>query len=254
MIDKVLAGKTGPMNAQCATNSALTDIVRHARHLLLDFDDPVCSLFARAPTAPVAGRLRAVLSARGVRMSPAIEETSDWFAIMSFAVSAGLEAGSQVEAELARSECDAVATAEPAEHLTDLLAACDHSGRLVAVVSNNSARAVRQYLTRHNLDQRIPVVVARTGPDTGKLKPSPHFIEAAAAGLAAAAADCAVVGDSPADIRAARAAGSPAIGYAAAPSDRPRLAAAGADAIVSSLSDLALALRATGPGPGTRPA
>jgi phosphoglycolate phosphatase len=253
MIDEALAGKTGPMNAQCATNSALADIVRRARHLLLDFDGPVCSLFAGTATAPVAGRLRAVLGARGIRLSPAIVETSDWFAIMSFAASADPVAGWQVEAELARSECEAVATAEPAEHLTDVLAACDHSGRLVAVVSNNSAQAVRQYLTRHNLDQRIPVVVARTGPDTGRLKPSPHFIEAAAAGLGAAPADCAVVGDSPADIRAARAAGAGAIGYAAAPSDRARLAAAGADAIISSLADLALGLRATQPGPETRP-
>ena len=253
MIDKVLAGKTGPMNAQCATNSALTDIVCHARHLLLDFDGPVCSLFARAPAAPVA---RPPRGAQRPRRQDVPGHRGDQRLVRDHVVRgfASLEAGSQVEAELARSECDAVATAEPAEHLTDLLAACDHSGRLVAVVSNNSARAVRQYLTRHNLDQRIPVVVARTGPDTGKLKPSPHFIEAAAAGLAAAPADCAVVGDSPADIRAARAAGSPAIGYAAAPSDRARLAAAGADAIVSSLSDLALALRATGPGPGTRPA
>jgi beta-phosphoglucomutase-like phosphatase (HAD superfamily) len=236
------------MNAQCPTNTALADTVRHARHLLLDFDGPVCSLFAGTATAPVAGQLRDVLGACGIAMSPAIEETGDWFAIMSFAASAGPEAGARVEAELARLECDAVATARPGGDLTDVLAACEQSGRLVAVVSNNSIQAVRKYLIRHGLDRRIPVVVARTGPDVGQLKPSPHFIEAAAAGLAAAPADCAVVGDSPADMRAARAAGSAAIGYAPAPADRARLATAGAHAVVARLSDLAAGLRAARPG------
>jgi phosphoglycolate phosphatase len=236
------------MNAERATNTALVDILRHTRHVLLDFDGPVCSLFAGTATAPVAGLLRDVLAARDIGMPRAIEETRDWFAILSFAASAAPEAGAQVEAELARVECAAVATAEPAEHLTDVLAACQNSNRSVAVVSNNSAQAVRQYLTRHNLDQQIPVVVARTGHDLARLKPSPHFIEAAAAGLAAAPADCTVVGDSPTDIRAARAAGSGAIGYAAAPGDTARLAGAGAGAVVSSLSDLAHGLRASRPG------
>jgi cyclopropane fatty-acyl-phospholipid synthase-like methyltransferase len=44
--------------------------------------------------------------------------------------------------------------------------------RSVAVVSNNSALAVRAYLARHGLDDRISLVVARTNHDPALLNPA----------------------------------------------------------------------------------
>jgi putative transposase len=58
----------------------------------------------------------------------------------------------------------------------DVVTACQNSGRSVSVVSNNSARAVRSYLARHGLDDRISLVVARTSHDPALLKPSPYLI------------------------------------------------------------------------------
>ena len=57
------------------------------------------------------------------------------------------ELAAKVEAELADQEVAAVATARPTPYVHDVLAACRESGRTVAVVSNNSERAVLLYLT-----------------------------------------------------------------------------------------------------------
>jgi beta-phosphoglucomutase-like phosphatase (HAD superfamily) len=47
------------------------------------------------------------------------------------------------------------------------------SGRTIAVVSNNSARAVRAYLAQHGLDDCISAIAACTSPDPALLKPDP---------------------------------------------------------------------------------
>ena len=124
------------------------------------------------------------------------------------------------------------------------MTACQNSGRSVAVVSNNSSRAVHTYLARHGLDHRINLVVARTNHDPALLKPSPHLITQAAHALNAEPGECTLVGDSVTDVQAARLASVQSIGYANKPGRRERLIAAGAGAIINSLADLALRLRA----------
>jgi beta-phosphoglucomutase-like phosphatase (HAD superfamily) len=238
------------MNTEPAPASALDEILNRTGYLLLDFDGPICSLFAGTNTAPVAGLLRGVLLRRGVALRPAVADTGDWFKIMSFAASAGPDAGADVESELTRLECRAARTAEPTAFAADVLAACAESARPVAVVSNNSHRAVRSYLAGHGLDGLVAAIAARTGNDPARLKPSPYLIDMAAEELSAATADCALVGDSRADILAARLAGVRGIGLAAAPQDRARLAAAGAETVIFSMAELASGLRACCGSPG----
>jgi phosphoglycolate phosphatase len=55
--------------------AAFDDILNQTRHLLLDFDGPVCTLFAGTSTAPVADRLRKVLTQQGAELPQAIQET-----------------------------------------------------------------------------------------------------------------------------------------------------------------------------------
>jgi phosphoglycolate phosphatase len=111
-------------------------------------------------------------------------------------------------------------------------------------VSNNADRAVRAYLTQHGLDDRIELVAARASPDPALLKPSPHLIEQAITGLGAPRADCVLLGDTASDMQAARLAGIESIGYANRPGKHASLAAAGATAVISSLAELVLPLRA----------
>jgi beta-phosphoglucomutase-like phosphatase (HAD superfamily) len=115
---------------------------------------------------------------------------------------------------------------------------------LNALVSNNSARAVRTYLELHGLDDRIEFVSARTSADPALLKPDPHLIEQAMAGLGASPEECVLIGDSTTDMQAANRAGTDSIGYANRPGKHDSLTAAGATAVVSSLADLVLIPRA----------
>ena len=88
------------------------------------------------------------------------------------------------------------------------------------------------------------LVSARIRPDPALLKPSPHLIEQAMTGLGAPPAECVLVGDTTTDMQATRLAGIDSIGYANKPGKHDSLAAAGATAVISSLADLVLPLRA----------
>jgi len=125
-----------------------------------------------------------------------------------------------------------------------VLAACRESGRSAAIISATSPAATHAYLAMHDLAGQLTVVAARTAPDPLILPPSPHFIGQTADALNAPSAECAVIGSSPNDIRAARAAGAPSIGYAKTPDDAERQVQAGASAFVYSMTDLTLRIRA----------
>jgi beta-phosphoglucomutase-like phosphatase (HAD superfamily) len=224
--------------------AALDDILTKPRHLRIDFDGPICSLFAGTPTAPVADHLRKVITTADVPVPLAIENTTDWFAILAYAAEIGPDLAASVESELSALEYSAVATAEPTPYVRDVLTACFESGRSAAVISNNSMAAVRAYLSARDLGHQVHAVAARTTPDVTVLKPSPHLIYQAAEALGADRAACAVVGDSPSDIEAAHSAGAKSIGYAKAPHDAERLVDANAGAIITSMANLALRLRA----------
>ena len=112
------------------------------------------------------------------------------------------------------------------------------------MISNNSEKAVRAYLAAHELDGQVGMVAARTSYDAAILGASPYLIDRAANKLGTHASTCVVIGGSRTDIESAYRAGAPSIGYARTPVDSERLTAAGAEAIVLSMADLALRLRA----------
>ncbi len=232
------------MSPERAPFAALDDILDKTRHLLIDFDGPICALFAGTPTAPVADRLRGVITSADVPVPPAIESTTDWFVILAYAAEVSPDLAASVEAELSAVEYTAVTTAEPTPYVRDVLTACHESGRSVAVISNNSVAAVRAYLGAHSLDHQVEAVAARTTPDVTVLKPSSYLIYQAAETLGSAPVACAVVGDLPSDIGAAHSAGARSIGYAKTPHDADRLVDANAGAIITSMANLALRLRA----------
>ena len=70
-----------------ASFAALDDILNQARHLLIDFDGPICSLFAGTLTAPIADHLRGLITAEGERLPQTVKDTGNWFEILTFAAS-----------------------------------------------------------------------------------------------------------------------------------------------------------------------
>ncbi len=228
------------------TGTTLSAILARTRHLLLDFDGPICSIFAGLPASVVADRLRKLFPP-DTPMPASIVDSPDPLEVFAYSAAISGQLAARVEAEMTELELTAVATAAPTPYVHEVMTACRDSGRGVAVVSNNSARAVRAYLTQHGLDDRLAHVIARTSHDPALLKPSPHLIGLAVKTLNASPAECTLVGDSVTDIEAARLAGVQSIGYANKPGKRERLTDAGAGTVITSLADLTLKLRATLP-------
>ena len=231
------------MTRPTPSGSDLDTIVSRTRHLLLDFDGPICSIYAGLPAATVADRLRKLFGDHA-ELPDEIARTADPLAVFAYAATVSEDLAARVETEMTDQELAAVATATPTPYVHEVVTACQNSGRSVAVVSNNSAAAVHSYLARHGLEDRISLVVARTNHNPALLKPSPHLIAKAIDALHAEPGECALVGDSVTDIQAARLASVQSIGYANKPGKRQRLTAAGAGATINSLADLALRFRA----------
>lgn len=220
---------------------ALGAIIARTRYLLLDFDGPICSIYAGLPAPTVAAKLRKLLPRE---LPQEIADTDDPIEIFCYSANVSDELAVRVEAEMADFEVAAVSTAEPTPYVHEVLASARESGRIVGVVSNNSARAVNAHLDHHGLSDGISLIVARTSHNPELLKPSPHLIKQAVRGLGAHAAATTLVGDSFTDIEAAHSAGVASIGYANKPGKRERMARLQAGTVIASMAELALSLRA----------
>jgi phosphoglycolate phosphatase len=233
------------MTLSLPDEQALAGILDRARCLLIDFDGPICDIYAGITDATVADRLRKVITGQGITAMPAaITSSHDPIAVFDYAATLSPELGALAETEMAGQEVAAVATARPVPYVHEVITSARDSGRLIAIVSNNSDRAVRAYLDQHGLADRIDLISARTSPDPALLKPSPHLLTQAITGLNAEPAECVIIGDSITDIQAARLAGIASIGYANRPGKYDDFTAEGATAVVTSLADLVLPLRA----------
>jgi phosphoglycolate phosphatase len=221
--------------------AALGAIIARTRYLLLDFDGPICSIFGGLPAPAVAEKLRKLFTGE---LPDEIANTPDPIEVFYYSATVSDEMAARVEAEMADLEVAAVPTAEPTPYVHEVIASARESGRIIGVVSNNSPRAVNAYLDRHGLSDRIRLVVARTSHDPALLKPSPHLINEAVRGLEADPGATALVGDSFTDIEAAQSANVASIGYANKPGKRERMAELRAGAVITSMADLALSLRA----------
>jgi HAD superfamily hydrolase (TIGR01509 family) len=186
--------------------------------LLLDFDGPVCSIFAGYPAPRVAQELVAMLRAAGVDVPDTTAEQIDPLEVLRWVgASCSPDITTATEDALCAAELRAAATAAPTPYGHDVIRAAHGLGVPVAVVSNNSAGAVAAYLSAHGLTPYVHPVVGRAYGDPGRMKPNPEPILTAVRALRAAAGDCVLIGDSLSDIEGARAAGVRVIGYANQP-------------------------------------
>jgi beta-phosphoglucomutase-like phosphatase (HAD superfamily) len=175
--------------------------------------------------------------------------TTEWLETLVFAASIDPGLAAAVEPQLAELESAAATTAVPTPHAHDAMASCRASGRSVAVVSNNSAVAVRAYLEAHDLARQVATVAARTEPDSAIFKSGPYLIKQVGDALDAPPSACAVVGGFPTDIRAAHSAGALNIGCANKSGEHERMTQAGAGTVVNNMADLTLILRAQATNP-----
>ncbi|WP_411125911.1 HAD family hydrolase [Streptomyces sp. x-19] len=210
------------------------------RHVLLDFDGPVCSVFAGFPAPDVARRLVEVLS--GPDGPPLGHEEPDPLALLRRIADEREDLVSVADETLAQLEVEAVNLARPTPGGVAFLEACAASGRPVWMVSNNATVAIERYLSTHGLGRFVAGQFGRVSGQPKSMKPSPRLLSAAIRAAEAKPSECIFVGDAVRDVEAAHAAGMEAIGYANKPGKDKALTEAGALAVVASMDDLARAV------------
>jgi HAD superfamily hydrolase (TIGR01509 family) len=225
----------------------LGNIIGRTRDLLLDFDGPICSIFAGLPAPVVAARLRELLGSDGQPLPDAVAADDDPIEVFRFTSGLDADTAARVEAALRDAERTATATAAPTSGAREVLLGCQQTGRRVAIISNNSQTAVETYLQAQGLAAHVDVIVGRTDPDPHLLKPHPHLVLRALDALGGDPARSSFVGDSTSDVLSAKAAGTHSVGYANKPGKVERLRGAGADVIVTSMAELHAALVAHQP-------
>jgi phosphoglycolate phosphatase len=225
------------------TPAGLGELLARTQHVLLDFDGPLCSVFAGITSTAVASRLSKILTGAGITPPAEVTDTDDPFDLLRYALAHAPDLAATVDTAFRAEEVAAAATAAPTPGAAETIHACHDTGRTVAIVSNNSDDAVHAYLTTHHLAGQIDYISARTPADIARLKPHPHLVTQATHALHAEPAASVLIGDSITDIHAAHAAGVPAIGYANKTSKPPRFTDTGAAAVITCMIDLAAALR-----------
>src|SRR6266704_4702858 len=211
--------------------------------ILLDFDGPVCKVFAGYPPTEVADELRTLLHDKGTDLPEAVRRESDPLEILRWA--GGLDVPEMtraVEDALRAAELRAVRSAAPTPYARETIVAARQAGKPVAIVSNNSDAAINEYLTLHRLARHVGPVVGRPYAEPHRMKPNPEPIWHAMRLLNTNPRSAVLVGDSLSDIAAARAIEMPVIAYANKPHKVAPFLEADPDAVVTSMIDIARAL------------
>ena len=211
--------------------------------VLLDFDGPVCSIFASYPARDIAAELVELLHRHGVDVPSHLAGERDPLEVLRWTGTATDQRITRlVEDALCEAERRAVETAAPTPYGREVIVGARQAGLPVAVVSNNSAGAVTAYLTAHRLTGHVAPVIGRAYAEPERMKPNPEPISRAVRTLDVSPARSVLVGDSLSDIEGAKRAGVRAIAYANRPAKLDAFRAAGADVVISSMAPIAEAL------------
>jgi HAD superfamily hydrolase (TIGR01549 family) len=223
----------------------LAAIVAASRGVLLDFDGPVCHLFAGYPAPIVAAEMLTGLATLGVAIPDQLYECRSPTDVFLWVASERAESTTLAEDLLKKAELAAVETSKPTCHVDRVLAAAVETGRIVAIVSNNSAEAINRYLEKHGLASYVSTVVGRAYGRPDLMKPHPDSLMRASKNIGVSVEECLFVGDAVTDVHAAHEAGAHPIGYAKSPARTVGLFEAGAGVVIDEMAILASALRQT---------
>lgn len=215
------------------------ELLQSARAVLLDFDGPVTPLMPAPLNMQAADAARAALARHGIDPVD-VRTTSDHLAVIRWAGAHAPGALSDVEAACTTAEVEAARTARPTPGAHDLLAALNGAGVPVVIVTNNASSAARTYLERWNLAGFVRGIVGRPERRPALMKPNTHAVERALEIAQVKPGDAVLIGDSVSDVEVANAAGVRSLGFAKNPRRGRELAAAGADAVTTTIGALIL--------------
>lgn len=153
-------------------STAVSEILVATGPIPLDFDGPVCSIFAHLTARVIATELRQIL-ADTAAVVPTVLPDSDPLAVLQWTANHEVELVQSIEDELRHAELRAVETARPTPYAADAIVAAHRAGRAVSIVSNNSEPAIRAYLESHNLSRYVGPVIGRAYAEPDRMKPNP---------------------------------------------------------------------------------
>ncbi|MGW3246938.1 HAD family hydrolase [Streptomyces sp. NPDC001070] len=185
--------------------------------VLLDFDGPICRLFAGYPASAVASRLKDRLRAESL-LPPELAGTDDPHGLLWELANGPHHKAFEVSAEvgelLAKEEVEAATSAEITDDAADLMRALRSRGVRLGVVSNNHDEAIRNFLLVNELLEWVDGPIIGRPRDARLMKPNPYMLLEAVRQLDVKPEHCLFVGDSPLDVLASREAGIDFVGYA----------------------------------------
>ena len=180
-------------------------LIADSEGLLLDFDGPVCDVYAGSDPARIA---REVAAAFDLDI-----DTDDPLDLIGHALATRGPVDA-IHESLTQTEIEAVRTATETPGIRQLVEAYH---RPIGIVSNNGREAIARWLTQSGLGRFVSVIVGR---DPRHMKPDPTPLQLAARQLGLPVAQCAFVGDSASDAVAAEKAGAPMVALANRPQKR----------------------------------
>ena len=204
--------------------------------LLLDFDGPVCSVFAGYPAPQIAAALVETIDGFAPGLAAGLKGERDPMEVLrSASESLPAELVDRVDEQLNRAELQAVESAEPTPGAADLMADASRSGITVAIVSNNGADAIAKYLNDRALAGYIHTITGRPFGKPELMKPDPYLLRHVLSSTGTEVERACFIGDSVTDIEAGAAVGVATVGYANKPGKAERLHEAGAKSVVDTL-------------------
>ncbi|MFI9604237.1 HAD family hydrolase [Streptomyces sp. NPDC052043] len=225
----------------------LRNLITGARVVLWDFDGPICRLFAGHSAERVATKLVRWLEDRGLHglLTGSERQLLDPHVVLR-AVDhrhPGSDLVTELEERLTQEERRAADSARPTPYADPLIRTWKALGARLAITTNNSPLAAREYLARRDLDDCFaPHVYGRT-QDLSHLKPDPHCLNRALTATGVSPARALMIGDTPSDHEASLRAGVPFLGYARNARKEKLLREAGATVVVESLEPVLRILR-----------
>lgn len=213
----------------------LTKLLDTHPNVLLDFDGPVCDIFAGISAQTIAGELIDLIEIHGI---PVPERNNRGpHSVLAFAGQISSDLAHEVEQYLEQRELDAAMSATPTPGTTELLNHWSSTGRSIAIVSNNAPAAIERYFAQIGFDNPFPIV-GRDPSDPTLMKPNTHLLVLAIKKLSATPGRAVLIGDSVTDIEAATKAGIASIGYANKPGKKESLLRYSPTAIIESMGEL----------------
>ncbi len=236
---------TEPCDAR--ESGTLAELITGARHVLFDFDGPICRLFAGRPAAGIARQQVEWLDAQGLGEVLTDDERADTDPHGALRRLGRARPDSdlvlEMESRLTEQELRAVGTAWPTEHADPLIRTWTAVGVRLAITTNNSAEAARRYIASRGLSGCFePHIYGRT-QDLARLKPDPYCLTRAMSAMGASPGTTLMIGDAATDLVAARKAGVAFLGYARHARKEQVLREAGARQVTGSLEPIIDILR-----------